>query len=80
MLEQRGEEILCVLSTTSCFAPRSPDSLEAISGICQMHNVPHLVNNAYGLQSEECVRRLNAVCHVTLLFFAVDSFKGRIIH
>ncbi|EYC39294.1 hypothetical protein Y032_0664g1317 [Ancylostoma ceylanicum] len=60
MLEQRGEEILCVLSTTSCFAPRSPDSLEAISGICQMHNVPHLVNNAYGLQSEECVRRLNA--------------------
>ncbi|ETN81726.1 putative O-phosphoseryl-tRNA(Sec) selenium transferase [Necator americanus] len=35
ILEQRGEEILCVLSTTSCFAPRSPDSLEAISGICQ---------------------------------------------
>ncbi|VDM79173.1 unnamed protein product [Strongylus vulgaris] len=48
------------MSTTSCFAPRSPDSLEAISGICQIYNVPHLVNNAYGLQSEECVRRINA--------------------
>ncbi|KHJ91051.1 O-phosphoseryl-tRNA(Sec) selenium transferase [Oesophagostomum dentatum] len=60
ILEKRAEEILCVMSTTSCFAPRSPDSLEAISGICQMHNVPHLVNNAYGLQSEECVRRLVA--------------------
>lgn len=60
ILEQRCDEILCVLSTTSCFAPRSPDSLEAISGICSLYQVPHLVNNAYGLQSEECVRRLNA--------------------
>ncbi|CAJ0590922.1 unnamed protein product [Cylicocyclus nassatus] len=60
ILEQRADEILCVMSTTSCFAPRSPDSLEAIAGICQEHNVPHLVNNAYGLQSEECVRRINA--------------------
>ncbi|KAK6013170.1 putative O-phosphoseryl-tRNA(Sec) selenium transferase, partial [Ostertagia ostertagi] len=40
--------------------PRSPDSLEAIASICQLHQVPHLVNNAYGLQSEECIRRLNA--------------------
>ncbi|VDL62049.1 unnamed protein product [Nippostrongylus brasiliensis] len=60
ILEQRAEQILCVLSTTSCFAPRSPDSLEAISGICKLHQVPHLVNNAYGLQSEECIRRINA--------------------
>uniref|UniRef100_A0A7I4YU70 O-phosphoseryl-tRNA(Sec) selenium transferase n=1 Tax=Haemonchus contortus TaxID=6289 RepID=A0A7I4YU70_HAECO len=60
ILEQRAEQILCVMSTTSCFAPRSPDSLEAISGLCQLYQVPHLVNNAYGLQSEECVRRINA--------------------
>ncbi|KAJ1365288.1 O-phosphoseryl-tRNA(Sec) selenium transferase [Parelaphostrongylus tenuis] len=59
VLKERANEILCVLSTTSCFAPRSPDALEAISSICQLHNVPHLVNNAYGLQSEECVRLIN---------------------
>ncbi|VDM54178.1 unnamed protein product [Angiostrongylus costaricensis] len=61
ILQDRADEILCVLSTTSCFAPRSPDSIEAISSICQLCHVPHLVNNAYGLQSEECVRLLSAV-------------------
>ncbi|KAK6049909.1 putative O-phosphoseryl-tRNA(Sec) selenium transferase [Cooperia oncophora] len=35
ILGQRAEEILCVMSTTSCFSPRSPDSLEAISSVCQ---------------------------------------------
>ncbi|CAI4223519.1 unnamed protein product [Auanema sp. JU1783] len=60
ILERRSKEILCVMSTMSCFAPRSPDSVEAIAAICQLYNVPHLVNNAYGLQSEECRRRINS--------------------
>ncbi|KJH46026.1 putative O-phosphoseryl-tRNA(Sec) selenium transferase [Dictyocaulus viviparus] len=68
MLQERSSEILCVLSTTSCFAPRSPDSIEAISNVCQLYHVPHLVNNAYGLQSEECVRRINA----SLLFYPLN--------
>ncbi|CAD6196395.1 unnamed protein product [Caenorhabditis auriculariae] len=60
LIEQRGSEILCVLSTTSCFAPRAPDNVEAIAAICRLHDVPHLINNAYGLQSEEIVRKIVA--------------------
>ncbi|CAJ0954502.1 unnamed protein product, partial [Mesorhabditis belari] len=59
LVEEKGEEILCVLSTTSAFAPRAPDDIEAIAAICRTHDIFHLVNNAYGLQSTECIRRLN---------------------
>lgn len=49
-------QVLCVLSTTSCFAPRAPDRLLELSELCARFDVPHLVNNAYGLQSA-------AICH-----------------
>lgn len=46
-----SNNIVCVLSTTSCYAPRACDSLEHIASLCSRHNIPHLVNNAFGLQS-----------------------------
>lgn len=46
-----SDNIVCVLSTTSCFAPRAADSLEQVAVLCSRYNIPHLVNNAYGLQS-----------------------------
>ncbi|PAV70748.1 hypothetical protein WR25_05381 [Diploscapter pachys] len=59
ILEERGKQVVCVMTTTSCFAPRSPDNLPAIARICAEHGVPHLVNNAYGVQSEHCCRLIN---------------------
>ena len=46
-----SDNIVCVLSTTSCFAPRVSDSLEQIAVLCNRYNIPHLINNSYGLQS-----------------------------
>jgi len=43
-----GESVACVLTTTSCFAPRACDSVDAIAALCTQYNIPHLVNNAYG--------------------------------
>lgn len=43
-------EILCVASTTSCFAPRQPDRIDAIAVLCEKYKVAHIVNNAYGMQ------------------------------
>ncbi|EDV22917.1 uncharacterized protein TRIADDRAFT_50605 [Trichoplax adhaerens] len=48
------EQILCIYTTTSCFTPRAPDSLEAIGKLCKEFEIPHVVNNAYGLQSSKC--------------------------
>lgn len=45
------ENIACILSTTSCFAPRSPDDVVEIARFCKSATIPHIVNNAYGVQS-----------------------------
>jgi len=50
-----SDNIVCVLTTTSCFAPRVSDSLEQVAVLCQRFSVPHLINNAYGLQSSRCM-------------------------
>ncbi|RWS00673.1 O-phosphoseryl-tRNA(Sec) selenium transferase-like protein, partial [Dinothrombium tinctorium] len=49
------ENIVCILSTTSSFAPKVPDSIEEIALICSQENIPHIVNNAYGVQSSKCM-------------------------
>uniref|UniRef100_A0A8C6V3B9 O-phosphoseryl-tRNA(Sec) selenium transferase n=1 Tax=Neogobius melanostomus TaxID=47308 RepID=A0A8C6V3B9_9GOBI len=55
-IEELGaENILCVHSTTSCFAPRVPDRLEELATLCSKHDIPHIVNNAYGVQSSKCM-------------------------
>ncbi|KAF8385088.1 secs-1 [Pristionchus pacificus] len=58
MMEKHEDEVLCVITTTSAFAPRAPDDLVAVGALCSAHAIPHLVNNAYGLQSTECTRRI----------------------
>ena len=59
ILKENPEEILCVLSTSSCFAPRSPDNLPLIGKLCKEYNIFHLVNNAYGLQSSKARNLIN---------------------
>ncbi|PNF28476.1 O-phosphoseryl-tRNA(Sec) selenium transferase [Cryptotermes secundus] len=50
-----AENIACVLTTTSCFAPRASDSVEQVAVLCSRYNIPHIINNAYGLQSSRCM-------------------------
>ncbi|MBZ3881408.1 O-phosphoseryl-tRNA(Sec) selenium transferase [Sciurus carolinensis] len=49
------DNVLCIHSTTSCFAPRVPDRLEELAVICANYGIPHIVNNAYGVQSSKCM-------------------------
>ena len=44
------DNILCVCSTTSCFAPRGVDRVEEIAQLCKEQGIGHVINNAYGLQ------------------------------
>lgn len=43
-------KVLCVFTTTSCFAPRAYDSVVEVAELCKKHGLFHVVNNAYGLQ------------------------------
>ncbi|KAK7873918.1 hypothetical protein R5R35_012932 [Gryllus longicercus] len=55
MVTLGAENIACVLTTTSCFAPRASDSVEQVAVLCSRYNIPHIINNAYGLQSSRCM-------------------------
>lgn len=51
-----------VLATTSCFAPRVSDDVEAISKICREKSIAFVINNAYGLQCNKCVAAVEQAC------------------
>lgn len=58
ILEIGVQNICCVISTTSCFAPRNCDEIEILSQICKQYDVNHLINNAYGLQNKHLMNRI----------------------
>jgi len=47
--ELGDENILCIHSTISCFAPRRPDKIADIGKIAFQRDLPHIVNGAYFL-------------------------------
>lgn len=56
------EQIVCLFSCTSCFAPRATDKVVALAGLAAEFNVPHLINNAYGLTSSLSVHQIEQAC------------------
>lgn len=65
--------VVCVLSTTSCFAPRLPDDVVAIARYCEEAGIPHVINNAYGLQSRSIMRKIDAAQRLGRVDFVVQS-------
>lgn len=68
-----GAEVLCVLSTTSCFAPRTPDKVDEIAKICKQYGVAHVINNAYGLQCQYISRLIERAMTVGRVDYIVQS-------
>jgi len=65
--------ILCVCTTTSCFAPRIPDRLVDVARLCKESDVPHIVNNAYGIQSTKCMHLISEAARVGRLDAFIQS-------
>jgi O-phospho-L-seryl-tRNASec:L-selenocysteinyl-tRNA synthase len=47
-----------ILSTTTFFAPREPDNIKQIAKIAQNKKIPHIINNAFGVQSREIMKQI----------------------
>ncbi len=47
------DETAAIVSTTTFFPPREPDEVKAIARIADERGIPHIINNAYGVQSRE---------------------------
>jgi O-phospho-L-seryl-tRNASec:L-selenocysteinyl-tRNA synthase len=62
--------IVAIVTTTSCFAPRAPDDVVSVAKLCKEKGIPHVVNNAYGLQIGSVTHALNEACRVG----RVDAF------
>ncbi|KAK3096279.1 hypothetical protein FSP39_025255 [Pinctada imbricata] len=77
--ELGAENILCVLTTTSCFAPRTPDRLEEVGAICKEKDVPQLVNNAYGLQCSKCTHLVQQGSKTRLDLFVQSTDKNFLV-
>ncbi|GAB68262.1 UGA suppressor tRNA-associated antigenic protein [Plasmodium cynomolgi strain B] len=50
LIQKYDEQICCVMSVTSSYAPRNSDDIVKIAHICKRYNIPHIINNAFGLQ------------------------------
>lgn len=66
-------EILCIFTTTSCFAPRIPDDIEKIAGICKDLDIPHVINNAYGLQCSKITHKIKEAARIGRVDAVVQS-------
>lgn len=69
----QASNIVCIFSTSSCFAPRNCDNLEALSKLSSQYDIPHLVNNAYGLQSSYLTHQLEQSAKVGRIDLFVQS-------
>jgi O-phospho-L-seryl-tRNASec:L-selenocysteinyl-tRNA synthase len=63
-LDEHGERVLAVITTTSCFAPRVPDAVDEVAKLCDKAGVHHVINNAYGLQCAKTSKLINRACVV----------------
>mmetsp|Transcript_49081 Transcript_49081/g.110397 ORF Transcript_49081/g.110397 Transcript_49081/m.110397 type:complete len:516 (+) Transcript_49081:80-1627(+) len=57
-----AEQVLCICTTTSTFAPRVPDSVDEVAVLAAELGVPHVINNAYGLQCSKCTHLIETGC------------------
>lgn len=96
------ECVLCVFTTTSTFAPRTPDQVDMVAKVsklvglitmlrylmrqlypfssrnlytqlCKAYDIPHVVNNAYGLQCSKCCHLIEMGCRTGRIDFVVQS-------
>lgn len=54
--ETVNENTAAILSTTTFFSPREPDRIKEIARIAEDKKVPHIINNAFGVQSREIMK------------------------
>ena len=59
-----NEDTLAILSTTTFFPPRETDLIKEIAKIASDSGVYHVINNAYGVQSREIMKKIQGAIDV----------------
>ncbi|MCF2139523.1 MAG: O-phosphoseryl-tRNA(Sec) selenium transferase [Candidatus Lokiarchaeota archaeon] len=66
LFSSQPDKIAAIVSNCAFFAPRVPDNLKSIAKFAQKHNLIHIINDAYGIQSPRLV---------SLIRSAIDAGK-----
>ena len=74
-----SHNIACIITTTSCFSPRIPDDIPEVARICKKYDIPHITNNAYGLQSTKCMHLIQEAMRVGRLDAFIQSTDKNIL-
>jgi O-phospho-L-seryl-tRNASec:L-selenocysteinyl-tRNA synthase len=59
-----NEDTVAILSTTTFFPPREADMIKEIARIANENEVYHIINNAYGVQSREIMKKIQGAMDV----------------
>jgi O-phospho-L-seryl-tRNASec:L-selenocysteinyl-tRNA synthase len=62
-----------IMSTTSFFPPREPDDIKAIARLAEEKEVFHIINNAYGVQSEKTMKLIQGAIDAGRVDLIVQS-------
>jgi O-phospho-L-seryl-tRNASec:L-selenocysteinyl-tRNA synthase len=69
----KEDEANAVLATTTFFPPRESDPVKEIAKHCAEYEVPLIVNNAYGVQSERTMREIRSAADAGRVDAVVQS-------
>lgn len=69
----RPDQIVCIFSCSSCFAPRATDKVGALAALSSQFDLPHLINNAYGLTSSFVIHQIERASRTGRVDLIVQS-------
>ncbi len=52
--------VLLMYHSPSCFAPRASDDVVGVAKLCKGAGIPHVINNAYGVQSTALCKEITS--------------------
>ncbi|MHA1614476.1 MAG: O-phosphoseryl-tRNA(Sec) selenium transferase [Candidatus Thorarchaeota archaeon] len=62
-----------VLATTTFFPPRESDPVKEIARLCSDHDIPLVINNAYGVQSQDTMMQIRSAIDAGRVDVVVQS-------
>jgi len=71
--EIKRTESNAVLATSTFFPPRESDPIKEIAKSCAEHDVPLIINNAYGVQSEQIMSKIRSAADAGRVDAVVQS-------
>ena len=68
-----SSDTAAIVSTTTFFPPREPDDVKGIAKLAADLEIPHIINNAYGVQSDEIMARIRAAVDAGRVDYIIQS-------